>query len=603
MMMPRRVLSFAFDETFFSKRTRGHIWVGALAIIVSSAALLLIQAFSKGVDRFSQYSYQKSRSIIGTIVAKPRRIGRVSEEEMAKLEKDVVSIEGLHPDISWVSIPRNRPEMYRNEHQRFSAMQRQDLFIGCFSPESPLLQEEFGFQLLYGEMLEYHPKDKLHLGVMLNISYFNKLEKQWSDAEMTLVKRGNGQHLIPKFSYLDFPPIPATPDYVELGRLPVKVVGVFDIDDPNFPHVLATEDLGQVFYYQAREGWEPSFALVLHNYLSDKPFYSPAGGIKITNPVSLPSRKRLNEGEGQVVSGITRFQKAYLHLTDEKLSEPGFRAKIKEELQKERLLLSMSEPQLVDKCTALLNELRIPTDLKKALDAEMNKLIDRTVGSSKNAEAGLEDFVLPSLGQEVVRPDGSGNRWTIENTDSLDQWMVRLDDSILHISKLSPWEVTIPSDNVTSTLNRIRFVVDTYSAGIQIIVMSLTCLGMILFGFGHYFRKRKDLGLMKACGMHPFTLGVAFTSQVLVVCVVGFAMGIGMSLLLAHLLEPAADNLLDKLSPNSSSAAGVVELLAIDLDVVLDASWKILLSALVGGVMPAIRAARIKPIEDLNTGI
>jgi hypothetical protein len=698
MLMWFRVPLLALFETFLSRRTLGHILVGAAAVMVSSVALILVIAFSEGVDRYSAHSYQRSRAIIGSLRVQPRGVGRFTLKQVDELERRVgnggyrvkllgpsddgnipkdirrtvilsqsggilrfrifdangivevdqlatdfpdapritpllkeleplwpgsppatstppelsaeqssrlanevreivgLKLDGLVPQVSWVSMPSgNDPEVRTNRHQSFPALLRQELYAGSVDAASPIFQEAYGFRLLYGDPLSDHPEGKLQLGVLINTTFLAKYVNR-SDEEMLLIRSGRGEHLVPKFLYFNFPAIDGTPQAFEPGSVEVRVVGLCDMDDDqNFPHLFLTEDQGQAYFYLG-ERWHASYTTQFQQYGKNKPIADPPGDFRAREFKTLPSKDRLEKREGLTGGGFTHYQRAYLHVADDRLQAPGFRAEVKAALQQEKALGVVTNGEIGKEIRKSLDELTIPSPLRRLMEEWEAKVSSGQPGSDP-------DFELPPKGQGTVDPDKAGNRWTITDTRLYDKWLVRDENGELVVSKMSPFEVVIPSDTVTSTLNRIRFVVNTYAAVIQVTVLILTMLSTILFGFAHYFRKRKDLGLMKASGMSPLTLGTAFSCQVLLVGLVGFAAGMGIGFVASHLLEPVAAQMINKMANAGEGVADTVKFLEISWRVALQTGALILASALLGCIIPATRAAMVRPIEDLNTGI
>jgi hypothetical protein len=698
MLMWFRVPLLALFETFLSRRTLGHILVGAVAVMVSSVALILVIAFSKGVERYSVYSYQRSRAIIGSLRVQPKGYGRFTTKQVSELErlvgdggyhiklfgsedqdrlpKDfqnriVISqsgeelrfravdaagqveidrksgefpafsarisaiknelspywprahadsasapaltadqsyrlvnevreiighkISGLVPRISWVSMPSaSDPEIRTNRHQSFPALLRQELYVASIDPDAPIFDKAFGFRLLYGEKFAERPDGKLQLGVLVNTTFLAKYVVR-NDAEWQSIRSGKGAHLVPEFLYFNLPAIDGSPKAYEAGSVKVKVTGLCDLnDDSSFPHLFLTEDQGQAFFYRG-ERWHASYSTQFHGFGENKPLVAPPSDFQPREFKTLPPKERLEKGEGLTIGGFTHYQRAYLHVADDRMQTPQFRAEVKAKLERERFLGTVSDREFLE-IQSSLNALTIPSVLRR--------LMEEWGAKSSSSPGGSDpDFILPPKGQGTVEPDNAGDRWTITDTRLNDKWLVRESNGEMKISKMSPFDVLIPSDTVTSTLNRIRFVVDTYATVIKATVLFLTMLSTVLFGFAHYFRKRKDLGLMKASGMSPFTLGIAFSCQVLLVAAVGFAAGLVVGVLASLCLEPVAARIINGIAGNELELSDPVKFLEVGWRVAIQTGSMILGSALVGCVVPAARASMVRPIEDLNTGI
>jgi len=157
---------------------------------------------------------------------------------------------------------------------------------------------------------------------------------------------------------------------------------------------------------------------------------------------------------------------------------------------------------------------------------------------------------------------------------------------------------------LSKALNHIRPIVDTFVNTAIFILASLCIFTMLLFGLGYIYRKNRDIGLLRACGLNPFMIIKLYLSQIMALVIVGLIMGILVAIPVAQLFEPWVNDIVKDLIPDSEkidpSQIVQVEVVTDTVNVITTAIT-VFFASFIGGIFPALYAGRVDPVKQLQS--
>lgn len=154
--------------------------------------------------------------------------------------------------------------------------------------------------------------------------------------------------------------------------------------------------------------------------------------------------------------------------------------------------------------------------------------------------------------------------------------------------------------SVGQSLKRTAGIIKIFAEWAEIGLMMLTIFATMTFGFGHIRRKRQDIGLLKACGLDNKTTVTLFLSQIMLVCAIGFIIGLVLVWLGLPVLEAEVRAIVQTLT-NQPVPTEVKNLLLISGMTLRDTALFIFLGMLVGSIIPIIQAIKVQPAVGLRT--
>jgi len=178
--------------------------------------------------------------------------------------------------------------------------------------------------------------------------------------------------------------------------------------------------------------------------------------------------------------------------------------------------------------------------------------------------------------------------------------MRRVNDSSMGAELASyPLDYTL-----SKALNHIRPIVDTFVSTAIFILAALCIFTMLLFGLGHIYRKTRDIGLLRACGLNPLTIIKLYLSQIMALVIVGLVIGIIVAIPLAQLFEPWVNDVIKDLIPDSEKIdpTQIVEVVVIaNMANIITTAITVLLASFIGGIFPALYAGQVDPVKQLQS--
>jgi ABC-type antimicrobial peptide transport system permease subunit len=169
--------------------------------------------------------------------------------------------------------------------------------------------------------------------------------------------------------------------------------------------------------------------------------------------------------------------------------------------------------------------------------------------------------------------------------------------------KVEPaWDVVLSDARLATALLRLQGVVDAYSIVMFVVVLVLAASASLLLAFGHVLRKTRDLGLLLANGAAPWAVFLIYMSQIVLITVTGWTVGVLVSLFGAPYLESAAAQTLKSVlqAAASSQELGFRAVLYPTPIAIVKAFLWVAPAAFVGGLYPVWQASRADPLSSLS---
>jgi len=172
-------------------------------------------------------------------------------------------------------------------------------------------------------------------------------------------------------------------------------------------------------------------------------------------------------------------------------------------------------------------------------------------------------------------------------------------------SAFEAFEATLGADKETGlAVWRERFYYEQISGGLGAVVVILGGILGVIFSLGAMLgallalhasveQRLPEIGVLRALGFQRRSILVSFLTESVALALVGAALGVGMSM-----LTP----LFDFSTTNFSTNQDVTFRFQPQPGVVIIAATVALLAGLLGGALPAIRAARLDPVQAMRAG-
>ncbi|RKZ93623.1 MAG: hypothetical protein DRR19_00535 [Candidatus Parabeggiatoa sp. nov. 1] len=213
-------------------------------------------------------------------------------------------------------------------------------------------------------------------------------------------------------------------------------------------------------------------------------------------------------------------------------------------------------------------------------------------------------FELPADPQtvDVDIPYSRALLWIDDFKDAREREAVmhRVNESSMG-AELAPYPLDY---TLSKALNHIRPIVDTFVDTAIFILAALCIFTMLLFGLGYIYRKNRDIGLLRACGLNPFMIIKLYLSQIMVLVIVGLVIGILVAMPLVQLFEPWVNDIIKDLIPESEKIdpTQIVQVqVATNMVNVITTVITVLLASFIGGIFPALYAGRVDPVKQLQS--
>jgi hypothetical protein len=157
---------------------------------------------------------------------------------------------------------------------------------------------------------------------------------------------------------------------------------------------------------------------------------------------------------------------------------------------------------------------------------------------------------------------------------------------------------------LSKALNHIRPIVDTFVTAAIFILAALCVFTMLLFGLGYIYRKNRDIGLLRACGLNSFMIIKLYLSQIMTLVIVGVMVGVIIAIPLSGFFEPWVNDIVKDLIPDSEKL-DPTQIVQVEVETklvnVITTAITVLLASFIGGIFPALYAGRVDPVKQLQS--
>ena len=147
----------------------------------------------------------------------------------------------------------------------------------------------------------------------------------------------------------------------------------------------------------------------------------------------------------------------------------------------------------------------------------------------------------------------------------------------------------ISLESIKSRVDEVLASTNAFLGGMAFIALLVGTIGIINTMFMTVMERTRQIGTLKALGMNNFTIMLLYLSESSIIGLVGGVIGIGAAILISPILSAVMQ-------------FGALEALAISVspELIVGALLLSTIIGMIGGVLPAMRAARLQPVEALR---
>lgn len=529
-------------KDLFYYRGLTEIKIGLAGIFFATISLLSLFAISSGIKIIVDHSLTTAKPILGVMKATSGTDFVLDNEQMTFLQQLAQQPTSELEAVSFIT-----PVDFSSEFRIWDANQTTSLPYRAVAirTDDPLL-----------EYLKPEPvfSDKTHwqFEVIVNTRFLTELLKQQysgktaSPAQLDELIENRLEAIISGQTpfYLSMEPLQSfssSSDFkLDFGIIEVPVSGFLALPDDYYPDIWLHYDIARALYFKnpQQQAWEASYAFQFKNGQGHP--LVPYQIKTIQQPKKIPV---LDEKTGDINWVETLRETNAISIEQ--------RGEVLGQATKNDILSLPSQPQDDDQ----------PIEVEHALLWQKHY-------RDSNSQARLQTEV------RQFQPE------------------TPTDDDIEPI-QLVPLNYTL-----AKTINRINPTLNLFIVISSIIIIILSLVNISLFGISFVWGKRKDIGILRSCGLNELKMGLLFLTEIQVLIVIGIVAGIITTLLL---ISPFLEIIVTRILYNM----GVLQHLETQIDLSISiydqlTTFLLLQSAgLLGSLIPTFKAAKVNPIEQL----
>jgi ABC-type antimicrobial peptide transport system permease subunit len=208
--------------------------------------------------------------------------------------------------------------------------------------------------------------------------------------------------------------------------------------------------------------------------------------------------------------------------------------------------------------------------------------------------------------QWAMIPYETANRFTLDMA-SANSWrrdlytaITLVADSLDHVgqvrdqSQQAGYEASTNEDQLRAFAERLNYV-ELALTGLAIIALAVAALGIANTMFSAVLERTREIGVFKALGCRARDLALIFVAESGLIGIAGGVTGLAVSALLAQL----GNDLIDRFA-QSQGSVGDLHLFELNPVIGLTAVVLAVLVSAVSGLLPALRASRLDPVQAIR---
>lgn len=545
-------------------RGRHEMFLGLGGILFATGTLLILLALSSTVQQIVDRSLEQARPILGVLEA--RALGRLThlqtqfltEAADSSASSPIKGVSLITQDFTlgfdvWSKNPTATDGTSTDEPAEILTPT-----IIAVKPGDPMLNQDYGITYFEGGE-PFKETSQWQYEIIVNARFLEeglKLNKE----EIERLKTGQQQLNI----WIEFlePFAPKHPQLnISLGIQAIPVTGIVDIPDDTYPDLWFHYDVARAYYYNSFNHWHPSFVMQFVNK-DGKPLVD-----YVYSETEQPTISR--RSNQQVIASLNSDHNLYRPLPTQKWD----------------------------------TDAEEPVTLPSTSTSETDDSDEKIDAFSPAKVHGIDDYVEHFRAFLWLRDYKTPNSHTEAETTIKKQYQSYLNqqwdsEAKKHKLYLEPLDYTL-----TQALNRISPTIDVFVISSAVILVILSVLNMSLFGIGFVWRKRQDIGLLRACGMKTSGVVQLFLAELTTLTVIGIIIGILIAFLLSYPLGSLANWYIQEAIPplNFKGQPIVDKTLAIEAWDIGKTCLVILGASLLGAIIPTWKVTQVEPIEQLRT--
>jgi hypothetical protein len=597
-------------------------FAGIITIAIATAISLLTNEFTFFANKSLNASIEPTRPVAGSVIVLSRGEKLFTQAAFEDLTSQLNKMkdEQLIAGYSPVSIFNEGSFPIRN-HKGLNQRMLTVTYWGvpyC----SPLLGSELGLKIISGSEFKPRVKDGAliegcestelsinktesgfapRFGVIVNMKFLKKYlginDKQLAELRKSLDD-------LPTAIKLEIPPLKgADGSYVPVDIVEVEVSGY--VDDSFYPDLLFSEDVIKAYFLSLNQqagSFVPHHLLHMLQHESQHKLIKQRDLSESVDIGYFPENYAMFNYVSLKRDNLTAYNMVVVHAKAWKTS--GVREQIKSELGKLAHVKSFDKDKSKHLASVMRNLTTRADELNDFLNDDFSDGMAEQRIKFMNLVKPMElpnDFTLSA----VASTKKNVLLYKLNVSSTLQEFEIKIEDGIAIISELPAWDIAIPSSKMTAALLKLKSIVDAYGMIMFWVVLMLASSASLLFTFSHILTKNRDISLFFTIGASKSDVFLIYLSQIIMIVLLGFFIGIALSVILSMGLEPSAREMLGNLfsTTNMSIELGSQSIFEINTAVLIQSFNWVFWAAALGATLPVAKATKTDPLSNQSKGM